>query len=183
MNIHPSRDRNQAFTGHLHFLVLLPSIFPYFTHICTTLYEKKTTHSSILEAVRALVQSMTQLWVFRAFPGDVGCPHREGRPWRVFKRIPYTQLRAGKILNSAQLPLFAKELLRKSQDVEASTWKHPGLQGTSQDFDNNTMRFNAWKLRSDKSQSAVQFPSREGHWTLEDLARVWILLLGHCCSR
>lgn len=64
VNIHPSRDRNQAFTGHLHFLLLLPSIFPYFTHICTTLYEKKPTPSSILEAVRALVQSMTQLWVF-----------------------------------------------------------------------------------------------------------------------
>lgn len=109
------------------------------------------------------MKSMAQLWVFRAFPGDVGCPHREGKPWRAFKIIPYTQLKAVKILYSAQLPQFAKELLKTIPRCLASTWKYPSLQGTSQDF-NKMMRFNAWKLRSDKSQNTVQFPCREGHW-------------------
>lgn len=61
------------------------------------------------------MQSIAQLWAFRAFPGDVGCPHREGRPWRAFKRIPHTQLTAGKSLNLAQLPQFAKVLLKETQ--------------------------------------------------------------------
>jgi len=39
------------------------------------------------------------------------------------------------------------------------------------------VRFNAWKFRSDKSQNTVPLPSREGNLTLEDLARVWALIV------
>lgn len=44
-------------------------------------------------------------------------------------------------------------------------------------FDKDKARFNAWKFGSDKSQNTVQFPSREDKRALEDLARVWILLV------